>query len=153
MILVLSAVLPITLLAANGNLNSTAMSNENDNVIIVTETGVARKQETSQTIYCGDVKWHIAWKSDSRGAITEAEIVYFSGINATVLKDAAIDLISKAENLDAVSASCNPNSEGKPAVSKLRVLATAKHTGAYIAGELVIDNPILKSNWAFTSRQ
>ncbi len=150
MILLSFPILQWVVMGSTAVTNITAQATVNDNEIIITETGVARKQETIQKIYCKDVKWYVKLKSDEKGVISKAEIVYFSARKAVRLKDAAAELKSKAQRLNGVSATCNPSYDDMPTVSNLLLLAIDKKTGDSILGELTIDSLTLKSEWYFT---
>ncbi|MEQ1539090.1 MAG: hypothetical protein ABL928_09200 [Sphingorhabdus sp.] len=123
-----------------------------DKVIVITENGVARKQDVSQKIFCKDVEWRIEWKSDSKGAIYKAKITYVDSKKSEILRDNEIELISKIKYLDVISASCNPSDDIRSTKSNLLILATDKETDEYILGKLVMDSRTRKGKWYFTRR-
>ena len=140
--------------SASGTGSSSALSSAIDGTtIVVHERGVARQQETSKKIHCENIVWQIDWKSNAKGEITDIEIVYISNGVSTILFDEAIELKSKAENLESISASCNARSQGLSAISSLSLLATDKESGSYIIGQLEIDVENSRAKWHFMPRE
>lgn len=114
--------------------------------------GLHEDKKFYNKIYCKDVEWHIEWKADIKGTISKAKITYVSNKESIILRDNAIELISKAEHLDGISASCNPSDGIRSTKSNLLIMATDKETGEYILGKLVMEPNTRKAKWYFSHR-
>lgn len=124
-----------------------------NNAIVIHERGVARQQETSKKIFCKNLQWQVDWKSDEYGAVTNINIVYHHDGISRNLRDEAIELMSRAENLESISASCNSGAQATSVTSSLSLFATDKESGNYIVGQLEIDAKNSRGKWYFTPRE
>jgi len=131
---------------------SSAQVSGDENTIAFIGHGVARKVEATKKFFCADVQWQVSWKSDAKGSVIDAEIVYFFNDRRIVLRNASEVVREKLRNLDSVSASCDPARDGRLTVSELGLFATDKETSERLLGQLRFNHETSEAKWSFSLR-
>lgn len=102
---------------------------ENQQVIVIQERGVARQHEGQMRLHCKDEYWFFSWKNSEENEIYNVEIVYFAGNKSVVLSNAARELEKNIQSINNVGASCNFDEDDGKIVSHLGLLAYDKNEG------------------------
>lgn len=120
----------------------------NNSPIVAEETGVATSYEATKNITCGDVEWHVSWKSGPAKGSVRGDITVSVAGKSKALAEAQAQVFGKFASVDTVSATCNKGADGKPTRSSLLVSGNSLENGKKSLAQLHVD-PGLKVEWSF----
>jgi hypothetical protein len=124
--------------------------NQDTRKINVVETGVAAEYEAMKKISCGDLEWHVRWKSTSSRGPIMGDVKLLSGAISKILPDAQSQIFDKFATVDNVSATCNMGADGQPVRSTLLILGNGFEDGKKSLAQGNIE-PGMAVNWTFST--
>jgi len=120
--------------------------------INVVETGVAIEYDATKKISCGNLEWHVSWKSGSvRGKIS-GDVKLLSGGKSKTLPDVQSQVFDKFATVDTISATCNIGANNKSVRSTLLILGNSLEDGKKSLAQGSIE-PDMVVKWTFAAAE